>query len=74
MSDSQSTPEPPQAPQPPEPPQARADEPPTDNDGMPTTTQLEEPSTETSAGEEAKAPDGEPDTASHEATGIGVVD
>lgn len=67
MSDPQSTPEttPP------------ADEPETDSDGMPTTTQLTEPSTETAPGDEPKAPDGgtggtrEP---SHEATGIGVID
>ncbi len=74
MSDPQSPPQPPQVPQPPEPPQAPADEQTTDSDGMPTTTQLEEPSTETPPGEEPKAPDGEPDTASHKATGIGVVD
>lgn len=48
-----------------------------DSDGMPTTTQLEEPSTETDPDEEPKAPegeragDGEP---THEATGIGVID
>ncbi len=45
-----------------------------DSDGMPTTTQLEEPSTETEPGDEPKAPDTDGDTASHEATGIGVID
>ena len=72
-----SDPQPPQVPQPPEPPQAPADEQSADSDGMPTTTQLEEPSTEKPVDEEPKAPDdGSGDTGepSHEATGLGVVE
>lgn len=54
--------------------EAPADPPVPDGDELPSTAELEEPSTEKSPDEEPKAPSREEPEPSHEAVGIGVID